>query len=268
VRYRAIIRCRGCPAGTVPFLSRQERYPKEGDPKVASFAALRIPCASRLNAAAAELAPAMRPGRSNSPRGLPRIELRCSARPTGLCPWLRLCLSLANLGRVGSLLPTDPRGQNCPPYKNILPCKPLWYCLTALLAGQYQSGIQPDEKTANRSPLPFAPPRTGSRSKSPRVSARNPISANSRRCSPLSPTPPRGRGDKTAPETALLLARRQGDKPIQIRPAALPLIPLPVQVWREAKPPAVLWHDKAPATSHSCAGNGITAPQTAPAASA
>jgi hypothetical protein len=64
-----------------------------------------------LETAAAELAAF---GRSNSPRRLPRFKLRCSARPTGLCPWLRLCLSLANLGRVGSLLPTDPRGQNLP----------------------------------------------------------------------------------------------------------------------------------------------------------
>ncbi len=57
-------------------------------------------------AAAAELAPC---GRSNSPRRLPRSFLRCSARPTGLSPWLCQYLSLAILGRVGRLLPT---GQN------------------------------------------------------------------------------------------------------------------------------------------------------------
>jgi hypothetical protein len=57
-------------------------------------------------AAAAELASALR-SCSNSPRRLPRSFLRCSARPTGLCPWLCQHLSLAGLGRVGSLLPTD-----------------------------------------------------------------------------------------------------------------------------------------------------------------
>ena len=99
--------CRGCPAGTVPFLSRQERYPKEGDPDVASFAygsgfpALLKSCGG----CGTRISPSV--CCSNSPRRLARSFMRCSARPTGLLPWLCPHLSLASLGRVSSLLPTD-----------------------------------------------------------------------------------------------------------------------------------------------------------------
>ena len=78
---------------------------------------LRVPCASRL----------MRPLR-NSPQPC-GLGLKQSSRTT---PYWTTMLGvtygtisvatfatelLASLGRVGSLLPTNPRGQNCPPYK-------------------------------------------------------------------------------------------------------------------------------------------------------
>jgi hypothetical protein len=153
----------GVPGRHGTFLVSPRKVPQRRRPEGHALRCATDSLRFSKPAAAAELAAC---SRSNSPRRLPRSFLRCSARPTGLYPWLCLHLSLAGLGRVGSLLPTDPRGQNCPPYKNdniYLPCKPLWYCLTALPADQYQSGLQPNEKTANRCPLPFAPPRTGSR---------------------------------------------------------------------------------------------------------
>ena len=87
------------------FLVSPRKVPQRRRPDVR---ALRLTALGSLRfskvAAAAELAAC---GHSNSPRRLPRSFLRCSARPTGLFPWLCQHLSLAGLGRVGSLLPTD-----------------------------------------------------------------------------------------------------------------------------------------------------------------
>ena len=82
---------------------------------------------------------------SNSPRRLPRIELRCSARPTGLIHIPSPAWTW-QANRAMALRPSPDSASRQPCYQNYLPCRPLWYCLTAAPTGQYQRGLQPDEK--------------------------------------------------------------------------------------------------------------------------
>jgi hypothetical protein len=56
--------------------------------------------------------------------------------------------------RVGNTLPTLHQHQ---------PCGPLWYWPAGEATEQYQSGLQPNEKTTIRSLIPVALPRTGPR---------------------------------------------------------------------------------------------------------
>jgi hypothetical protein len=97
----------GVPGRHGTFLVSPRKVPQRRRPEGRVLRCATDSLRFSFNAAAAELAPPMLAGTQTVLADFP--ALNCDARRDlrDYCPWLRLCQSLACLGRVGSLLPTD-----------------------------------------------------------------------------------------------------------------------------------------------------------------